>query len=425
VNVSGAGTLDTPGGPIIDLEARLNWSEYLNGQWSAHESSAFDSSGAITFAHRNSSHVKDIFIYVSKEYRENGVEGGVFVHLAAPGIQSPVAKQICRPNEICDDFDPEEEGDGGGQNQPGNPTETTPTRPVRPQNSAFYLAGRNSSPDNDKKDAGQPAPSNPYPTAGTRKINRNSGAGALTVTFRQRISTEPGESEEVTRTILGQAGGQYTLLPLNHTLGLRVPEEAYKDATKPEEVKEALENSRAEIESLIGPVFFQDGTHTFFVEPNVVERTLEEWQLWAPPTEPPRHHDGTAWLDWVQGHVEPFLFEAESGNQPGVRDWLVNPMTVIRFDGQAIGALGSVPLTFQSAAGAELDGATVQVSGAVGAAEVGILGDGLKLEEVGLTEAGGGLQVVGAGGVNVGLIQNVSRFRGNGLNAGRAGIIRQ
>ena len=31
------------------------------------------------------------------------------------------------------------------------------------------------------------------------------------------------------------------------------------------------------------PVFYQDNAHTLFVEPNVTERTIEEWQEWVTP----------------------------------------------------------------------------------------------------------------------------------------------
>ena len=36
------------------------------------------------------------------------------------------------------------------------------------------------------------------------------------------------------------------------------------------------------ITSIIKPVFYQDNEHTLFIEPNVTERTIEEWQEWVP-----------------------------------------------------------------------------------------------------------------------------------------------
>src|SRR5262249_50919531 len=59
---------------------------------------------------------------------------------------------------------------------------------------------------------------------------------------------------------------------------LGVSQDAYQNASDPGAVKAALEGGLAEISALMKPVFYQDNLHTFFVEPEVTERTIEEWQ---------------------------------------------------------------------------------------------------------------------------------------------------
>ena len=44
------------------------------------------------------------------------------------------------------------------------------------------------------------------------------------------------------------------------------------------------------------PVFYQDNAHTFFVEPSVTERTIEEWQEWV--TRTPQPEPGWQKPDW-------------------------------------------------------------------------------------------------------------------------------
>jgi hypothetical protein len=407
------------------LEARLNWSEYLNGEWSTRESSGFDASDAITLTNLKLNEINKIFVHISKEV-VGGEEGGVLIHLVPPG-NTFAARINCPPGQD-DCFNP-----GGNQNNGGvvgePPTEADPTGTPPPSPPgvpvAFYLAGRNSSPE---VKVGQPAPANPYSNAGEPLANRYKGTNALTVKFAQRITTEPEKTPKPSATIstilVRPQGGDYALLPCDNRLDLEVPESAYEGAANPQQVKAALENSLAELESLIKPVFYQDNTHTFFIEPEVAERTVEQWETWVPPTPPPVAFDPTKLRKWQEEHVAPQFpngGQTLPGRSPG-GDWLVNRETLVRINGQIVmGPRGQVPLTIEPAAQASSrPGVPVSVNsaGAIDVAEVAILGEGLTLEQVGLAPAAGGLHLVGAGGVNTAMMINLDRLGPNGSRTG-------
>lgn len=405
--------MTVPADVPTSVEARLNWSEYVNGGWSPRVSSGFEASAGITVKGGKLSDIKKLFVHVSKEVT-NGEERGVFVHLVAKGISGVLARKFCPdPDRPCDEPDADDDlvlspqGDAvlspeGGASEPGA------------QARAFYLAGPNS---NVVKVDGQPAPANRY-GAETPRATRYSGATPLTVNFQQRITTEPGKNPEPSKsvsTILGGSVGGYTLLPCDNRLALEVPESAYEGATDPDRVKEALQSSLEELESLIKPVFYQDHAHTFFVEPDVAERTIERWESWVQPTPPTHTFDPSALHEWRLKHVRPH--HPGSGRPPygasPAGDWLVNPATLVRFDDKLIGPQGGVELTFeQPTPAASRLGVPVRVNsaGAVDAAEVAVLGDGLTLEQVGLKQPAGGLRVVGRGGVNVALMNDVDRI---------------
>lgn len=400
--------LPSPAEPVIDLEARLNWSEYLNGEWSTRESSGFDASAVITVTNGKLSDINKLFVHVSKEVVD-GEERGVFVHLVAEGISGIIARKYCPPNQPCepdlDDDEPDLDdlvlSPEGGGSAPGVQTR------------AFYLAGRNSSL---VKAGGLPAPANRY-SAQTPRANRYSGTIPLTVTFQQRITTEPGKNPEPSAspsTILGSLDSGYTLLPCDNRLALKVPESAYEGAADPDQVKAALQGSLEELESLIRPVVYQDNTHTFFIEPDVAERTVEQWETWIRPTPPTHTFDPSALHEWQIQHVRPH--HPDSGRAlprlSSVGDWLVNRATLVRFDGQLIGPQGQIPLTFEQATPAMSRlGVPVRVNsaGAIDTAQVAVLGEGLTLEQVGLTQPASGLHVVGGAGVNKAMMNEFDR----------------
>jgi hypothetical protein len=219
------------------VELQLHWSEYLNGDWSTRESGGY--SPVISQPVPASFDPKRVFIHVSKEY-DAGVELGVFIHLGGPSDAAI--------------------------------------------NRAFYLAGRNSAVQ--PKDYGT-KPKNPF-SAQEEIANRYSGSGDLTVSFQERITTEPGRTPAAAPKSILQQGSSYTLLPCNNELmPLGVSDDAIRNASDPAAVTAALKSGLGEIATLIKPVFYQDNLHTFFVEPDVAERTIEEWQEWVTKTPQP------------------------------------------------------------------------------------------------------------------------------------------
>jgi hypothetical protein len=63
----------------------------------------------------------------------------------------------------------------------------------------------------------------------------------------------------------------------------------------------------------------------------------------------------------------------------------------------------------------------VNSAGAIDAAEVAVLGEGLTLEQVGLVQPASGLHVVGRAGINTAIMNNFNRFGPNG--SGTDGVI--
>lgn len=376
-----------------EMEAQLHWSEYLQGEWTTRESGEFSPLESQKLK-SISVDPRRVFVFVSKEpYDEMGMERGVFVHLSWPF------------------------------------------------NASFYLAGRNSIP---KKGAVGSLPSHPYtPAWGTETANatRYRGSGPLKVTFAQRITTTetgwaPGGVE--TPSILSQ-GQAFTLLPCNNDLELRPSAETYENAADPDAVKEAIRRGLAGIASLMKPVFYQDSQRTLFVEPNVTERTIEEWQEWVTPTpQPEPEQQAPDW--WEELLVIPEIprkwpipdllgprisveIDPKSRIQPKLdQDWLVNPGTVLAFGDALIGPLGQPglqTLTSEVADGVASVGTPVHVnpgSGIASGTSIALV-DSTTLEQAGLTQTAGGLNVIGRNGFNSALKQNFNEANRSGFGA--------
>jgi hypothetical protein len=301
---------------------------------------------------------------------------------------------------------------------------------------AFYLAGRNSAP---TWAPYQPRPSSPYGLSSLR-ATRYTGSSALQVTYRQRITTEPGKTPDARPTpILGQ-GSAFSILPCNNQLDLAKPTlEELAEADNPTAVQKAINDSLAEIAALMKPVFYQDSLHTLFMEPDVVERTIEEWQTWVTPKPPPQTNVPEYLLDpdkfkqylepafvkpWEKliDPLGPLINPAESlaNVRPG-QDWLVNPATGLLFDGQVIGPQGGVDLAIVPAAAASeaiaRGAATVAIhpGSAIAAENVALVADEAVFAAGGLAAFSGGLNLVGGDGFNAALQQNFGALRAQGL----------
>lgn len=402
------------------IDVRLHWCEYLQGEWTTAESGGLfpvmplnpGSGGSNSVANPASGGVKrgddvgnssrppltvpmnfdprSVFIHVAKEPYENGEERGVFILLKGP-----------------DTFQ-----------------------------HAFFLAGRNCAP--------QPAPYNsnplnPYSTS-TPQATRYSGSDALKVTFQERITTEPGKTPPKANPSILQQGRGYTLLPCDNNLtSLGISEDAYQNAANSAEVKAALERGVGEIASLMKPVFYQDNAHTMFVEPNVTERTIEEWQDWVTRTpQPDPEWRGDDWWKGImvipekpkKGLIPGGDPRGDFNVDPGSLiksktdfDWLLNPGTALQFDGVLIGPAGRPGLEILPAENIAVGGPLVNVNpGSDLASGSSVVFSGTtKLEQDGLTEIAGGLNIVGGGGFNATLEKNFKESNRSGFGAGKSG----
>lgn len=359
------------------VEVHLHWSEYVNGEWTTRESGEL--APVITKDVPASFTPASVYIHVSKEPYEDGDERGVFIHL------------------------------GGAITQ------------------AFYLAGRNSAPESRGYTA---PPTNPFSSANTQTTTRYRGSSALQVRFKEKITTEPGKTPPpAVRDILRQ-GNAYTVLPCdNKLLPLGVSEEAYRNAANPAAVKAAIESGLDEIATLMRPVFYQDNRHTFFVEPSVTEKTVEEWQEWVtrtPQAEPllpeyPRRKEIVVipempWKPPLPDPLGPRITPDAVVNPALDRDWLINPMTALAFDNVLLGPTGQSGLEVMTTIDQPAPGAHINVNPGSEVAGPVVVRAQHTLASSGLAVAGGGLNIVGRGGLNAALVQNINQR--NSLDSG-------
>jgi len=283
-----------------------------------------------------------------------------------------------------------------------------------PVNAAFYLAGRNAQP---RRVNVENPPRMPYTQNGVR-ANRYTASGPLKVTYTRRITQVNGGAKvgvSDTPNILGQ-GQSFTLLPAAN----------------------ALSQTDAEIASLVSPFFYQSDEHTFFVEPNLVERTIQDWQEWLLPPPAPTPAPGPDLSSKWKKLVKPFAAKAKTPipidpSDPLwqvpihpeanfkvqiAQDWLVNSATVLQFGGELIGPAGRAGLAVVPAAqsGALAAGGALTVSVGAGsqlAPETALTATpGSALEASGLVQAAGGLNVIGGAGLNAALVKNLGRLAG-------------
>jgi hypothetical protein len=200
---------------------------------------------------------------------------------------------------------------------------------------AFTLATKNGEPTTAPSAAA--GPRSPYTTAGARATRRE-GTGPLHVAYVERIETQTGTGERETRSahpaILSKGARAWTLLgPSN---GFRLVDE--------------------EIGSLVAPMFYQDDRHTFFVEPELTETTLERWETWIVYRPVHVRSEGPRWADvviepavpveWlpvprVPGDVDPISSVAKYKIKERA-DWVTNPATALKYDQQLVGKEGAL-----------------------------------------------------------------------------------
>jgi ABC toxin N-terminal region/Neuraminidase-like domain/Salmonella virulence plasmid 28.1kDa A protein len=353
------------------VDVQLHWSEYVQGEWTTHESSGLP----VPVGSSQPFDPREVFVHVALQ----GGGEGVYVHLSNPAGK------------------------------------------------AFFLARRNSTPELVQA---EPPPLNLY-SVNKPSATQYQGTGPFKVTFSPRITTEKGNfvAPTATPSILRQ-GTAFTLLPCDNRIALGA-EGFAANAANPAEVQQVIRRGLEEIAALMKPVFYQDAANTFYVEPSVSERTIEEWQEWVTTT--PAKHNGD-WLDpsWfkeivlipqipVKNPVDPQItLQDDSRSRLTLKrraDWLVNPGTVLVYDGGLIGAGGHAGLDILPASDLGAKGGmtiTVHPGSALAADESVVLTGAVK---DGPQVAGRGLNIVGAGGFNSGLAQNYKAFYGTGNGA--------
>ncbi|XXY16741.1 neuraminidase-like domain-containing protein [Sorangium sp. So ce216] len=372
-----------------NVEAHLHWSEHLKGQWTSRESGGVRASRPIVRIGLASFDPRAVLVHVS-----TSADGGVYVHLGSP------------------------------------------------IHGAFYLAGRNAAPEEAAYGAeGGPRPDNPY-SASAPRATRYAGSGALTVRFAQRITTEPGKDPDIaTPTILAKGvGAELTLLPCDNRLStLGVSEDAYESASNPQAVKAAIESGMEDLATLMKPVFYQDNKHTLFVEPDVTEQTIEDWQEWVTHTPdpgpeilvPPWLDDlvvipDIPWKDPIGDPWDPVINPGDPAiliEKDPTFDWLLNPATGLVFDRALISRTGGLEAEIAIADARAVAGGGVPVSvhagSALGSGKTIVFKDAGALALSGLTQAPSGLNVVGGAGFNAALGQNFQALSESSFGQGQ------
>ena len=380
------------------VEIQLHWSAYIEGEWSRRESSEFIPvtfwlTGPRAFGSVYDLRVdrdedyRSVLIYTSKEPYENGEERGIFIHLGAP------------------------------------------------INQGFYLEGRNGVPERaDHKDA------SPIPFSSETMTIVNStqlrDRGKLTARYRQLVFSEDGSQNYFPDyiPILDQAGA-YRLLLCNDIFSPRNPGVETIRAQASKTALRATGSDYAEIESAMKPFFYQDNAHTFFVEPNVYEPSVEDWREWLPPLpDPDPQWDQPDWWTEIKVTSQIPKFDRPVQIDPNIpdgrppissvslldvmphQDWLINSSTSLVFHGGLMGPggwAGPMVLPATEGAGNFAVGGTplkVQRASDVAGGSTAVVTARNPLNQVGLTQANSGLNVVGGSGFHAAPARNVEEF---------------
>jgi hypothetical protein len=288
------------GNPRVQIQMQLHWSEYLDGKWSARISTdatryelidVFDG-----FDPR-----RHIFIGVNKEMDAAGNEGAVLINLSL--------------------------NLGGGNDY-----------------KTFRVTSKNCDPGFALYDVS--GSSTPYNASGVDASART-GEGTLDATFETHITSST--STWTTEHIL-KAAGSYSLL---HCANPVSP--PFISPTEP---------AYMEVGRLVSPFFFKDRSResvpagafldelTFFVQPSLTEKTIQEWDGYGiSPAAPSKVKDPGQWDELIVPQFPwgdtPFPPEPdpESVFPVGDRfDWLTNPATLVEHGEAWIGRTGAQPV---------------------------------------------------------------------------------
>lgn len=234
-----------------------------------------------------------------------------------------------------------------------------------------------------------------------------SGENNLQVRFNEKIIN--GSPNSVPEKNILEQGFDFTLLPCN--LAVR---------------------RKDEISSLKEPMFYQNDAkeHTFFVEPTVTERTIEEWTDWVPPIdhhvqpsepevefpselrEPYLHYKIITKNDLLDIGVDPKNWMDSIRKMVTQEDIVVNDYTVLEIDGSLVASHGSVGIQTVLASEASSawteGGKILPIAGSAGASRVAVLSDGHDLAAMRITPGTAGITVVEKSGINTSSLENFS-----------------
>ena len=202
----------------------------------------------------------------------------------------------------------------------------------------------------------------------------------------------------------------------------------------------AIGSGYGEIASLIKPVFYQDNRHTLFVEPNLTERTIEEWQEWV--TRVPQPEPGWQMPDWWDDIVvipefpwkwtipdpgDSWHLSIDPGsliNPVPDRDWLVNPGSVMKFGDVLIGPKGQPGIEIRVGGDPTVGQGLVNISPGsdLASGNTIVLRDEGSFAKSGLKGIGGGLNIVGGAGFNSALERNFTDMNRSGFGTGAPGV---
>jgi hypothetical protein len=186
-------------------------------------------------------------------------------------------------------------------------------------------------------------------------------------------------------------------------------------------------------------VFYQDNRHTFFIEADVNERTIEEWQEWVTQTQVTE--PGWKIPDWwkdltIQPEIpkwrkpieeDPWRSQIHPGsliNPTADRDWLVNPGSAIKYGDILIGPKGQpgIEIRANSDSASNLGRLNVAHGGDMASGSGIVLTDTKSFAHSGLMEIDGRLNVVGSSGFNSTMKKNINNLNRIDFGAASAGV---
>ena len=356
-----------------NIELQLHWSEYNNNKWSSPESSEYQNADVKVSKKFN---LNTVDVYVSKQTKDkNGYDRGVYIHLR-----------------------------GGGSNNDYLAKD-------------FYLGGRNSQP---KLRSGTGFLYSPY-----------GSVGHFFVGFNHKITTEIGKASQSVvciQQIFNKLSNGRILTCNNELTTLGAPLLSTDDVDNPDAVNQILADGMSEIAGLIKPLFYFDKENTLFVEPDVRETTVEEWQEWVSKTPLSVVSASVGLVDQLQiasrfpGNFiqnDQLQFEDRSLlNLKANQDWMANPGTLLEYEGELIGPTGQAGLAHYQADDLKdetKDITTLQTHPGSAMQSI-ILTDPYVFEKNGLNQSETGFNIIGGSGINLALKQNLNEMKDRGFD---------